>query len=291
MEDFKPLLAVEADLPKLKFPVLASYKLDGIRCVIHPELGPVTRKLKPIPNVGLRAKLAALPPGFDGELICGIANMPNVMQATTSAVMGRHADFSDVCYFAFDYWLSPEVPFNQRLDQLVQRCLGTPAVPLHHAMIYDMEELRRLEEQAASAGYEGLMLRDPAGCYKFGRSTQREGILLKVKRFADMEGVVVDFEERMHNDNALEKDALGHAKRSTAKAGKAPAGTLGAVVLEIDGWKTGRVPVGTGFTDEQRLHIWQNRADYMGKVVTFKYQPSGSKDAPRFPIFKAWRTD
>ena len=41
----------------------------------------------------------------------------------------------------------------------------------------------------------------PNAPYKQGRSTVREGYLLKVKTFLDDEATVVRFEERMHNGN------------------------------------------------------------------------------------------
>src|SRR5437899_138139 len=78
-------------------------------------------------------------------------------------------------------------------------------------------------------GFEGVMLRKPDGPYKFGRSTVREGYLMKVKRFTQEEAVVVGYEEQETNLNEATKDALGHTKRSSHKAGKRPAGVLGAL--------------------------------------------------------------
>lgn len=63
------------------------------------------------------------------------------------------------------------------------------------------------------------MVRSLAGKYKQGRSTEKEGILGKLKRFVDAEFEVVSYTERMHNGNAPTKDALGirnahHTKRT-----------------------------------------------------------------------------
>ena len=47
---FKPMLACECtDLSQVKFPILASSKLDGIRCTIFGGVA-YSRSLKPIPN-------------------------------------------------------------------------------------------------------------------------------------------------------------------------------------------------------------------------------------------------
>jgi len=54
----RPMLAVAIkDLDDLDYPLYVSPKLDGIRCLIHPELGPVSRKFKPIPNDHIRVSL------------------------------------------------------------------------------------------------------------------------------------------------------------------------------------------------------------------------------------------
>ncbi len=298
---FKPLLACEADLSKIKYPVLASPKLDGIRCIIHPELGPVSRKLKPIPNKALREKLAKLPAWLDGELIAGPPTAKDVMQRTSSTVMSHESDDTDnVTFYVFDRvdeehhrkgwepcWYSTRYDALLGMTLAHQECVEIlDSVLLSHDL-----DLSTYESECVEAGYEGVMLRDPRGIYKFGRSTVKEGILLKVKRFADQEGTVIGFVERMHNENEATKDNLGHTKRSSAKAGKVGAGTLGALVLLIEGWGEHTVEVGTGFDDAQRARIWAAPQLYLGRLVTFKYQPSGSKDAPRFPVFKAFRDE
>ncbi|KKL60017.1 hypothetical protein LCGC14_2209470, partial [marine sediment metagenome] len=56
----RPMLAATVaydDLEKVEWPVLCSPKIDGIRCLIHPELGPVTRSFKPLPNEHVRERL------------------------------------------------------------------------------------------------------------------------------------------------------------------------------------------------------------------------------------------
>ena len=295
MTKFKPLLACEADLEKLRYPLLASPKLDGIRCIIHPELGPVTRNLKPIANVALRERLSKLPPYLDGELIAGDPTAKDCMQQTTSAVMSSGNDSSHVKYYVFDSFSDQSRRAEDRHSEALGRAMMGPkglTVPLFNEFIETQEGLLAYEEDCVDAGYEGIMLRDPQGRYKFGRSTVKEGILLKVKRFADMEGTVVGFVERMHNGNEATKDALGRTKRSSSKEGKVGRGDLGALVLVIawNGVET-RVEVGSGFTDEQRAEIYANRKAYELRSVTFKYQPSGSKDAPRFPVFKCFRED
>jgi len=151
------------------------------------------------------------------------------------------------------------------------------------------EDLLMYEEMCLTDGYEGIMLRTPNGRYKFGRSTEKEQILLKLKRFEDCEATVTGYEERMHNGNEATKDNLGRTERSSHLANLTPMGTLGALIVTNE--QFGEFKVGTGLDDSQRLHIWQNREKYLGASITVKYQPTGIKDKPRFPVYKGFRGD
>lgn len=144
-------------------------------------------------------------------------------------------------------------------------------------------------------GYEGLMFRNPDRPYKFGRSatTRTQQHLVKLVRWETSEGRIVDFEELQHNDNEATTDARGFTKRSTAKAGKRGGDTLGKFVVEIltGPFKGCTVSVGTGdgLTHSLRETIWNNQDSYRGQVITFKYRDHGSKELPRFPIYKGFR--
>jgi DNA ligase-1 len=48
--------------------------------------------------------------------------------------------------------------------------------------------------------------------------------------------------------------------------------------------------IGTGFDDVLRLWVWEHREENMGRLVKYKYFPTGSKDKPRFPTFLGFRT-
>jgi DNA ligase-1 len=143
----------------------------------------------------------------------------------------------------------------------------------------DMLEYER--ECVEDYEFEGIMIRSPKGLYKFGRSTVKQGYLLKLKRFKDAEAKIVGFEEMMHNQNELGVDALGHAKRSSKKEGMVPAGVLGAFIVEMDDGTTFKVS--TGMTHEDRDSYWKTRDTMIGQLVKYKFQESDGK--PRFPVF------
>ena len=294
---FKPMLAGKApdDHTTMSFPVLASPKLDGIRCIIRDGV-PVSRKLKPIPNLYVQRILGELPDGIDGELM-----VEGGFNACQSAFMskgdGKPFNFF---FFAFDWdreaRLGRDNGFAARLEALTRwsEDHGHPNLfVVEHVEITDHHQLNVYEREELDRGMEGVMTRDPNGPYKYGRSTTREGYLLKVKRFVDEEATITGVVERMHNGNEQERDALGHAKRSHAKAGMVPMDTLGAFkCVTEDG---AEFQVGTGFDEEQRASYWKNRDEMVGKTITFKHQPDpGGRQpgqAPRFPVFLGFRHD
>ena len=136
------------------------------------------------------------------------------------------------------------------------------------------------------------MVRRPGGSYKCGRATFKSQDLIKIKRFVDSEAVIIGFEEKLRNENEAETDELGHTKRSSAKAGLVPAGTLGTLLVRDikDGREFG---IGTykGLKKEDLQEIWDNRDKYLGKIVKYQYQFVGTKDLPRIPSFQGFRDE
>lgn len=283
LKKFQPLLSgTVTDLEKLRFPLIASPKLDGIRCVIVDGKA-LSRNLKPIPNKFIRNYLEGLfLDNVDGEIMLNSSKDFNSVQ---SAVMSFDGEPNFV-YMIFD--TIEDEPYKVRI---ANRWPSERVKQLEAKYIFSLEELIALEDKWVKEGYEGIMLRDPMGRYKFGRSTEKESILLKLKRFHDTEAKVIGFEEKMHNDNVQEKDEKGYAKRSSAKAGMIPADTLGALImLKPDANSLGiEFKIGTGFDDEQRKEIWDNKGKYINQIVTFKYQEISKYGVPRFPVFKNFR--
>ncbi len=305
---FKPMLAGKApeDWSQLKFPVVASPKIDGIRCLIQGGVA-VSRKLKPIPNAYVQEMLAGLPDGLDGELIVGDRNASDVWNTTSSGVMSGDGE-PDFTYLIFDRFME-NTPFCVRLGLAANTLRDasqkqrTHLELLNHTQFSTGDSLAAYEQDCVTAGYEGIMGRDPMGFYKQGRSTVREGGLLKFKRFQDAEAVVVDVTERFHNANEATVDALGHTKRSTHKANKVPTGTMGNLVCAAiinekgDGYKrppctftkSVKFEVGTGFTELMRTQMWQHKP--IGQIIKFKYQHLTPDGLPLFPVFLGFRDE
>jgi DNA ligase-1 len=289
---FKPNLAATLTKPELiKYPVYCSPKIDGIRCVVFDGVA-YSRSLKPIPNEFVQAwakENAFYLHLLDGELLVGSPTDPNCMQNSTSGVM-RIKGEPDFSFHVFDY-VDQGPTYEKRLSDLLEHipeipCERVTDVPQYR--VHDAEALDFWEAHFLMLGYEGMMIRRPGSKYKFGRSTEREGGLVKVKRFTDAEAEVIGFVEEMHNGNEAKKDALGNTERSTEKAGLVGKGTLGALVVQ-------GIPhphkfnIGTGFTAAQRADFWERRERLLGELVTFKYFDHGIKESPRHPVFKSFR--
>lgn len=288
---FKPTLACAVEMDKLVFPVLASPKLDGIRCSIVNGVA-LTRSLKAIPNKAISAYLSHADfNGVDGELIVGEPAAHDVYNKTVSQVMAHDKGLADVAYYVFDMH-NIDAPFTQRYEHLESKITENfgdiPLRLVSQTLIHDANGLLEYEQHVVNIGYEGVMLRSPKAPYKFGRSTAREGYLLKVKRFEDSEAEIIGFEEEMFNGNEAQTNELGRTKRSTAKAGLVGKGTLGALVVKDVG--TGvEFAIGTGLTAAQRADIWRRRDDLVGALVKYKFFPVGVKVAPRHPVYLGFR--
>jgi len=282
----RPLLAATIkDVTTLTYPLIASPKIDGIRCLIVGK-DALSRSLKPIPNRYIQTTLQNLKlPELDGELIVGSPIASDCFRKTTSAVMS-HNGCPEFTYYIFDTFVVPEQPFEVRLCKLPVFTSRYVKV-LRHTLIQSSFELLVYEKDCIKIGYEGVMTRSPSGPYKFGRSTLREETLLKLKRFSDGEAIIVDKEELLHNANEAKTNALGYTERSTHNEGKISTGLLGSLVVE-DTKTHIRFKIGTGFTEVERTILW-NQPDLLGRVVKYKSFKIGVKVAPRFPVFLGFR--
>ena len=285
MTMFKPMLACEADLTNLHFPLLVSPKLDGIRAIVRD--GTVfSRSNKPIPNKYVQSLFREYE-YFDGELIVGSPTAHDVYRQTTSHVMSHDKKDFHVNFFAFDHVQHPLNAYADRSRLLKEAGENNIGVVLHdQVFIRTILDLEAYESQCLDEGYEGLILRGMGAPYKFGRSTAKEGYLLKLKRFADAEFEVIGFEERMHNGNEKTTNELGRGQRSSHACNKTGRGDLGALICQGDGFTFN---VGTGFNDSERAEVWGNQAAFKGKLAKVKYFAVGMKDAPRHPVFLGWR--
>jgi DNA ligase-1 len=131
----------------------------------------------------------------------------------------------------------------------------------------DTTKITKILEEEVANGEEGIMINILDAPYEFKRTNN----LLKVKKMQTMDLEIIGFEE-------------GEGRL---------AGTLGAILVR---YKNGNVvKVGSGFSDDLRVTIWDNQSDYLGKIAEISYfeettNASGGASL-RFPIFKDIRYD
>lgn len=280
----QPMLAAtlkDEDLPKLKFPMYASVKLDGIRAVVKDGVV-LSRSMKPIRNRYVQQYLGQPAfNGYDGELL-----IEGTFQDTTSGIMSEYGQ-PDFTYHVFDRWDMPDDEFHIRTI-----CLHGDrgrVVPLPQRKVCSLEELIDYETMILGQGHEGIILRTPHSKYKYGRSTLREQYLLKRKPFLDDEAIIIGFEEQLENTNEPLWNERGYQTRSSAQAGKVGKDTLGKFLVEHPTFGQFYVGSGQGLTHELRQKIWDTPHAYIGRLIKFKYLPIGVKDKPRSPIFLGFR--
>lgn len=293
----EPMLASPCeDLSTLTFPVLATPKLDGIRC-LKIDGKAVSRKFKPIRNVFIREWIEKhLPDGLDGELM--VRNVPFSQIAGHISRIKGEPDFE---FMVFDYvrksldttYLTRTKALRKWFASLSEDGETVKRVRLIlPRLIEDEESLRRYEEQCLRRGYEGVMVRSPESPYKCGRSTVREGYLLKIKQFVDDDAVILGSYERCTNQNEAKKDAFGRTKRSSSMEGIVLTGELGGFHCRClktnQEFDIGYNHVLGGIC---RKKLWKNRKKLPGKFIKYKHQPVGRKDKPRFPQFLAFREE
>lgn len=277
-----------SELSKLRFPLLASRKLDGVRCLIIDGVA-YSRNMKPIPSKQVQTLFGRKElNGLDGELLVGSPCAPDAYRRTVSSVMS--ANNPDMVRFhAFDCWDMPGKNFEERSRALFQKTEKAQSVLMvEQRIIYNLAVLEQFENAALAEGYEGLMIRYLEHAYKYGRSTSKEAILLKLKRFSDSEATVLSVAELQHNGNAATLDELGRSRRAAHKAGKLAGGTLGA--LRVRDLRSGvEFDVGTGFDAAERADLWARQDSIIGSVIKYRFFPGGVKDKPRFPVFCGFR--
>lgn len=269
-----------------RFPVFISRKLDGVRATIQDGMV-LSRSLKPIKNIHVQTVIGhKLLNNLDGELIVGDPAAPDVFRKTSSAV-NTITGTPNFKFYVFDYF-SDYMPFHLRME-LAQETVkevqkNFPQVELvDNYLVKTLAELHQAEEEWVKEGYEGVMIRSLRGPYKQGRSTLREGHLLKFKRFVDSEAVIIGVEPLYHNANEAKINERGLQERSSHKANLIPLEMMGTLLVRDI--KTGvEFKIGSGFTEADRKFFWNNGSIY-NLIVKYKSQPVGVKDKPRLPIY------
>ena len=152
------LAKYDNDLSKLRYPLIAQPKLDGLRCIINHGVA-LSNNLEPFRNKFLQAWAKGWD-NMDGELIVGPATGGNVLGRTQSGIMA----FEGEPDFTFHWFDRPRTERGENYTQRL-RSLKEPREPrvlvVDHQWCHDSTELSLYESECVAEGYEGVMTRDP----------------------------------------------------------------------------------------------------------------------------------
>ena len=217
---------------------------------------------------------------FDGEIMS--ASFQDLMKQLNRK---DNINTSDSKYYIFD--MLPLKEFSrtystlgqlERMEKIAEIIKLNNTSELLDTLTHDMVDLNTEEGQTqykainrrvVDAGYEGIMIKDPAAIYQCKRSSA----WLKMKPFIEVTVEIKGFEE-------------GTGKHI---------GTLGG--FQCDGLDSGKhfsVSVGGGYTDEQRKTFWELREDMIGQLIEVRAdavtQNQDGTYSLRFPRFQRFRS-
>lgn len=265
-----------------------SQKINGNRCVCYrgkmysrqgKQWTGLDYIMSDLRKLGFESQVWCL----DGELVYkneeGLSDNDAFIKGT-GILNSLDADKSCIKYVIFD-WISnrdfdkgiSQDSYKSRKDLLIEL-----SYDIHRLGVENVEVVRFFYEgtdetkidywldRATKAGMEGVMIN-----YDVPYQCKRHSGILKAKRFYTMDLPIVGIE-------------AGDGRLSD---------TLGKVYVSYSGNAVG---VGTGFSDELRDEIWNNRDKYDGRIVEVKYK-NVSKDkntglpSLQFPVFVRFRDD
>lgn len=308
----KPMLATDYVEAKLRFPLGAMPKVDGVRG-LNSEGVFFARSMKQHANLYTRAFYSQnIYNGLDGELAAEHECHPDLCRLTTSATSTIEGQPYTLWHIFDQYFGEGDArPYKQRYDemklyveQLWAKGQGQNLRIVPLVICNTLEELLEWDAKWLEMGYEGTIIRDLDRKYKEGRSTVREMGLLRIKRFIDGEAVVLEIHEGEENQNEAQVNELGQTYRSTHQENMVPNGMVGRLICralnDITDPSTGNVviqkdqiiTVSPGkMSHDKRRHYFENQGLLLAQIVKFKFFPKGIKDKPRFPVFVSTRAE
>lgn len=219
---------------------------------------------------------------YDGDLVdreSYINRIPSFeLRTITNGKAAQQYDENklDLMLVCYDYF-KPETPMEKTSDRTkrLKDIFGNFCeddsvilVPIFgEVMGEEIAKINRYADEVIAYGGEGIMLQDCDMPYVQGRSK----CLIKVKRKEDFVGRIVDI--------------------VLAAPGTKIEGGAGAIICELECCSS-LVRVGSGFTNEERTFIAQNRAKVVGEQVEIEAfglsKNSAGKTSLSMPVFKCF---
>lgn len=249
---------------RMTYPLDVSTKLDGVRCiarVVNGEVSLTSRggKAYPVPEhierdlYQLWSQQKHKDLVLDGEVYCHGMPLPFIV----SAIKKPSAITDQLKYYIFDV-PSNKAWIERKHDLYTMQVSNLSSLEIvRNKRVENEDQARELLAEFMNDGFEGIMLRELNGLYKFNH---RSSSLMKWKEFTDCE-VKVEFVEKDKNE-----EGVLHVIMKDAKT---------------------RFKVKMRGTHEERL--FSNQQKLVGKWVTVRYQQLTPYGVPQFPVGVAVR--
>lgn len=304
---WKPMLAANANLEKMQFPIYSSKKLEGVRGEFQPTCL-TTRPMKPFNNKFLAIHFKEVLEYCKeyGVTLEGEFYKHGLDFSTISSICRRanHPDTADLEFHVFDIYIDdfPNMTFKERTHQMEIAIagIGMDFVKLCPQEIHNNQaEVVKYYEDALEQGYEGWVGKHPDSAYKKGRSTVNEGHFIRLKPEDTFDGSVLDIIEMQENLCESEVNELGYLSKKQDKDMKAGRGLAAVALVQCKEFtKPVRVSLSRGIKDYEdtkkspsRESIFNNKDQYIGKHIRFVGFTISGMELPRSPRFDDWRTD
>lgn len=258
-------------------------KLDGIRCVVIKDNNKIecyTRQGKSIDNlIELEEEFKKLPNGvYDGELLAQgeftdskeqfKETMKRVrIKGNKTRILFKCFDYiDDVNEFNSNVSIKKCIDRKQQLKEIINNSNVTLIEYLEPLYIgNDISKIQEYSKIAQDNNEEGLMLNIADAYYQYKRT--KDILKVKVMKTCDIRCLdVIEGDGKFKN-------------------------TLGSILCDYKGFE---LNVGSGFKDETRHSLWNDKSQIIGKIVEIQYFEELETDGKlslRFPVFLRIRDD
>lgn len=250
----------------ISYPCFVQRKYDGTRCVAIPGKGLFSRNRKQYPHLKhIFDEINRLPSEIilDGELYSDTLTFQEIVGIVKRETLKKEDQEKQLHIKYHVYDIISDNSYEQRFHSL-QNIFNKNAFKHIHFVettLCDSEKkMKELHNQYVAEGYEGIMMRNKTGSYKNARSVD----LQKYKEFFDDEYEVVDY-----------KEGEGQEEGCVLWICKTPEGKI-----------FNCRPRGSR---EDRMELFKNGNQYIGKKLTVRFQELTDEKVPRFPVGIAFR--
>ena len=253
----------------ITYPAIVQRKFDGVRCLaVLNKDGTVklmSRKGKEFPHLNhIRKDIAANNSDksivLDGEIYSDTLTFQELVGLVRRETLkdGNDEQMFEVSLRVYDCIdLNNEADFKDRYVTITAITSGAEYLSLvENIRVTTEKEIHEAQAQFVEEGYEGAMVRNLTGAYVIGK---RSANLQKVKTFLDGEYEIVGYTEGTGGET----------------------GCVIWICKTKDGKEFSVRPRGTR---EERQKLFQNGNDYIGKMLTVRYQELTDDGIPRFPV-------